>query len=187
MTSAYQLVMAAAFILAFCYFMAAGARTFEWHVSDVAGATLGQFSHLVTGAIGTAFVSYRHQLAPMNGIAAAAILLASLLLYEWSRRTIRERRFHIAWSGEVPDTVCEAGPYAYLRHPVYLSYVLAFLALLVAFPRFLTGVIFLFNCALYAHAARSDERDLAASELKDAYAAYKARTGMFFPRWRKAT
>ena len=178
--------MVASLVLAFCYFPAAGARTFKWHVSDVTGATLGQFSHLITGAMATGFVGYRAELGTANGVAAAAILLASLLLYEWARRTIRERRFHIAWSGEVPDTVCDAGPYRFVRHPIYLSYILAFLALTVAFPTLVTGAILLFNCALYAHAARSDERDLAASALKEPYAAYKARTGMFCPRLRKA-
>jgi hypothetical protein len=39
-------------------------------------------------------------LHPANGIAAAVILLGSVSLHEWVRRTIRERRFHIAWSGE---------------------------------------------------------------------------------------
>jgi len=187
MTSVFQLVMVAALILAFCYFPAAGARTFQWHISDVTGATLGKFSLVFTGAMAAAFVGYRQPLETANGIASAAILLGSLLLYEWARRTIRERRFHIAWSGQVPETVCDAGPYAFVRHPIYLGYLLAFLALAVAFPRLLTAAIFLFNCALYAHAARTDERDLAGSALKDAYAAYKARTGMFFPRWRRGS
>ena len=79
--------------------------------------------------------------------------------------------------------MCASGPYAFVRHPVYLSYMLAFLAMPVAFPMIATATIFLFNVALYVHAARDDERSLAASELGEAYADYRQRTGMFVPRW----
>jgi len=186
-TSVGQMILILGFILVFGYFPTAGARTFERDESDVKGATLAQFSFLVTGAIGTALLSYRQVLYPVNGVAAAVILLGSISLYEWARRTIRGRRFHIGWSGDVPDAVCGAGPYAFVRHPVYLSYMLAFLAVPIAFPRLSTLAVFLFNVALFAHAACDDERSLAASELKSAYAAYKERTGMFIPRVRRAS
>lgn len=175
------------FILVFGYFTQIGASTFEHDESDVKGATLAQFSFLITGAIGTGLLSYRQVLHPLNGVAATAILLASVSLYEWARRTIRGRRFHIGWSGDVPDAVCDSGPYTFVRHPVYLSYMVAFLAVPVAFPRLPTLAIFLFNVALFAHAARDDERSLAASELQQAYAAYKERTGMFIPRMRRTS
>ncbi len=187
MTSLAQMLLVLGFILVFGYFGAAGASTFERDESDVKGATLGQFSFLVTGAIGAGMLSYRQVLHPMNGVAAATVLLGSVTLYEWARRTIRGRRFHIGWSGDVPDAVCDSGPYAYVRHPVYLSYMLAFLALPIAFPRLATLLIFLFNVALFAHGARDDERSLAASELKQAYATYRERTGMFIPRMKRAS
>ena len=72
-----------------------------------------------------------------------------------------------------------------MRHPVYASYLLAFLAMPVAFPRLAMLAIFLFNAALFIHGARSDERSLAQSPLKDEYAAYRRRAGMFFPRLRR--
>jgi len=185
-TSISQLLLVLGFILVFGYFAAAGATTFERDESDVKGAMWGGFSLFVTGAIATALLSYRQILHPLNGIAAAIVLLASFSLYEWARRTIRKRRFHIAWSGEVPEAVCASGPYAFVRHPVYLSYILAFVAVPTAFPMPVTLAILLFNLVLYVHAARDDERSIDASELKHAYAAYKARTGMFFPRIRRA-
>ena len=185
MTSVGQVLLVFGFILAFGYFTAAGATTFEWHVSDVKGATWGQFSLLVTGAIGTVALGYSQPLAPVNGAVAAFVLLCSVSLYEWARRTIRERRFHIAFSGEVPEAVCDSGPYAYVRHPVYLSYLLAFLALPIAFPRLPALAVLLFNLGLYVLAARDDERSLAESDLAESYAAYRVRTGMFVPLLRR--
>jgi protein-S-isoprenylcysteine O-methyltransferase Ste14 len=172
------------FILVFGYFAAIGATMFERDESDVKGAMWGGFSMLVTGSIAPAMLSFGQPLRPLNGIAAASLLLLSVALYEWARRTIRDRRFHIAWSGDVPEAVCAEGPYAYVRHPVYLSYLLAFLAVPIAFPMLATLAILAFNLALYVHAAHDDERSLARSGLGEAYAAYKRRTGMFFPRLR---
>jgi protein-S-isoprenylcysteine O-methyltransferase Ste14 len=82
----------------------------------------------------------------------------------------------------VPEALCDEGPYRYIRHPIYLSYALAFLAVLVALPHWITALTFLFNFALTVGAARSDERVLAASALAADYASYRERTGMFLPR-----
>ena len=81
----------------------------------------------------------------------------------------------------MPETLCDEGPYRYIRHPIYLSYVLAFLAVLIALPHWITALSFLLNFALSVGAARSDERVLAGSALAADYAAYRERTGMFLP------
>jgi protein-S-isoprenylcysteine O-methyltransferase Ste14 len=96
-----------------------------------------------------------------------------------------DRRFHIAWSGDVPEAVCEAGPYGYVRHPLYTSYILAFAAMLATVPSPWTLAIFAINLGLFVHAARDDERSIAASALAAKYAPYRQRVGMFFPRLRR--
>ena len=169
--------------LSFYYFVLAGERTFERSPSDDLGSGLGQFSFLVTGTLGTLFLGFRATVPAWNAVASGALMICALGLYEWARHVIRGRRFHIAWSGDVPEELCEAGPYRLVRHPVYASYVLAFAAQFVALPSIWTAVIFLFNAGLFAHAARDDERALAASDLADDYASYRKRTGMFVPRF----
>ena len=52
-----------------------------------------------------------------------------------------------------------------VRHPLYLAYLVAYLAVLVALPHWLTAVVFLGTCALFVHAARHDERQIAGSAL----------------------
>jgi protein-S-isoprenylcysteine O-methyltransferase Ste14 len=69
-----------------------------------------------------------------------------------------------------------------VRHPLYVAYLLAFLAALVALPHWLTAGIFLVTCVLFVHAARHDERQIAASALAADYAVYREHTGMFLPR-----
>jgi protein-S-isoprenylcysteine O-methyltransferase Ste14 len=176
--TAFLIVLA----LSFYYFILAGARTFEISPSDDLASGVAQFSFLVTGTIGTMFLGYRAAVPLGNAIGSAALLAGSLALYEWARHTIRERRFHIAWSGDVPEELCEAGPYAHVRHPLYASYILAFAAMLVALPKLATLAIFLLNVGLFVHAARHDERSIAESDLSEEYARYKRRAGMFLPR-----
>jgi protein-S-isoprenylcysteine O-methyltransferase Ste14 len=178
-----ELLLLLGFVMAFTYFMTMGAITFARDAGDDLAAGVAQFSFLVTGAIGAMVLGIRGHVALWNGIAALVLLSCSLLLYEWARRTIRDRGFHIAWSGDVPGELCAAGPYALIRHPAYLSYVLAFLALLVALPGFVSLAILLVNAALYAHAAATDERSLLASPLGQDYARYRRSTGMFLPRF----
>jgi protein-S-isoprenylcysteine O-methyltransferase Ste14 len=72
------------------------------------------------------------------------------------------------------------------RHPLYVSCLIAYLAALVALPHWLTASVFLVNIALFVHAARHDERQIAASALAADYAAYRERTGMFLPRLSRA-
>jgi protein-S-isoprenylcysteine O-methyltransferase Ste14 len=166
----------------FPYFLGAGARTFTSSGTDDAGALWAQISFMFTGALTTISLGLFVPIRLYNGIASIAILACSLTLYEWARHVIRGRSFYIAWSGDVPAALCDAGPYAYIRHPIYASYILAFLAVLVAMPTPITLAIFVFNAGLFTHAALSDERSLAAGPFAADYALYKNRTGMFLPR-----
>lgn len=178
------LAVAFCFVVVFTYFAFAGGNAFDYDEGDALPALLGQSTFLCTGAI-AAFVIGRGIVfdGPRAGL-AAVLLAAAVALYEWARRTIRGRNFHLAWTGDVPDAVCDAGPYARIRHPIYLAYMLAFFALLVAMPGPWTAAILLFNLALFTQAAFGDERSLAHSPLAEDYAAYRRRVGMFFPRRR---
>ena len=181
-----ELLLLLGFVLIFMHFTTMGGITFGREAGDDMGAGAAQFSFLVTGAIATGFLAFHRAIQLWNGISAGILLACSLLLYEWARRTIRNRGFQIAWSDRTPGELCAAGPYAHVRHPVYLSYVLAFLALLVAFPGLPALAIVLFNAALYRHAAAADERSLIASPLGNEYARYRRATGMFLPKLGRA-
>jgi protein-S-isoprenylcysteine O-methyltransferase Ste14 len=177
-----EIILVFGLAASFMYFLLAGARTFVTRPSDGLGAGWAYFSFLVTGALAVSFVGLRTTIQPLNGIASALILCCSIGLYEWARQVIWGRQFSIAWSGRVPDSVCNSGPYLYIRHPIYASYMLAFLAAFLAVPSFVLLGCVVFNTALFAHAAFSDERSLENSVLREEYARYRAATRMFFPR-----
>ncbi len=105
----------------FLYFMTAGANVFTVPKLRDNGAVLGQLS-FVSGMSCAIFMGlFRGLLLPL-ALGGFVLALSSVLLYEWSRRTVVDRNFYVGLSGEVPPAVCETGPYRYVRHPFYLSY-----------------------------------------------------------------
>ena len=169
----------------FVHFLQAGARTFHFTSGDGGpGAAVAQGAFMFGGVIPVWWLGLYQPIRLANGVAAAVVLLAAIGLYEWARHTIRGRRFGLGYGEHVPEELCEQGPYRYVRHPLYLSYVLAFVASLLALPHWITALMVLANIGLWVHAARSDEQRIAQSPLAAAYADYRTRAGMFLPRFR---
>jgi protein-S-isoprenylcysteine O-methyltransferase Ste14 len=167
----------------FIHFFYAGARTFYADSrEDGPGPAISQGAFFFGGLLPIWLLGLYQPIHLPNGIVAACLLATSIALYEWARATIWGRRFGIGWGQHVPEELCELGPYRRVRHPLYLSYLLAFAASFVALPHWITGSMVLASIALFTHAAQSDERRIAESPLAGQYAEYRQRVGMFFPR-----
>ena len=165
----------------FPYFMSAGANIFTVPKLRDTGAVLGQFSF--ASGMACVFVMGLFYGLWLPAVVCGAILaLGSLLLYEWTRRTAVDRHFYIGLAGEVPPALCDAGPYRYSRHPFYVSYMLAFVGVAVAFPSLIVSGVCVLNIGLFVYMALDDERVLLASPLGADYRQYKVRVGMFLPR-----
>ena len=102
---------------------------------------------------------------------------------EWTRRTVIDRNFYVGLSGEVPGALCEAGPYHYVRHPFYLSYMTAFVAAAVAFPSLIVSGVCALNIGFFVYMAFDDERVLLRSAIAADYRNYGVRVGRFVPRF----
>jgi protein-S-isoprenylcysteine O-methyltransferase Ste14 len=165
----------------FLYFMTAGANIFTVPKLRDNGATLGQISFL-SGMVCVLFMGLFYGLRVPLAVCGAFLALSSLMLYEWTRRTVIDRNFYIGLSGEVPGVVCDTGPYRYVRHPFYLSYMVAFVAVAVAFPSPIVAVVCVLNIGLFVYMAFDDERVLLASAMAADYNHYKMRVGMLLPR-----
>lgn len=115
--------------------------------------------------------------------AAALFLYAlSLGLFWWSIAVNRPRPLTIAFSPDAPRHLVTAGPYAYIRHPLYLSYMLCWIAGTLATGQMLLIPTVVAMGWLYHRAALAEERKFAASPLGMDYAHYAERTGRYFPR-----
>jgi len=171
----------------FVHYMVAGRRTF--YSADFEyerGAQVGQVSFLVCGMMATWWVALHVTMRLVNGVIAAVVLTAAVSLYEWARQTIWGRRFGLGWGDQIPEELCDQGPYRLVRHPIYLGYMLTFVAIVIALPHWLTAASCALNIAIFTYAAFDDERRIAGSAISADYAAYRRRTGMFLPRFNRA-
>lgn len=182
MRVAIHLVLVLWMAIPFPYFMTAGANIFTVPKLRDNGAMLGQIS-FISGMVCVLVMGLFYGLLVPAAICGAILALSSVMLYEWSRRTVVDRNFYIALAGEVPPAVCDAGSYRYVRHPFYLSYMVAFVAVAVAFPSLMVAGVCLANIGLFVYMAFDDERVMLGSTLGADYKSYKMRVGMFLPRF----
>lgn len=117
-----------------------------------------------------------------RALAAIAALAAASALFLWAAWTNRARKLALAFSDATPEHVQTSGPYRFVRHPFYASYLLAFAggALAAGTPWLLPAVAA--GAVTYWRAARGEEEAFRRTPLADAYRLYAARVGMFVPR-----
>ena len=180
-TSIPQLLLAVVMALPFIHFLYAAMRTFVLPDALDGASQLSQLS-FISGAVVALTNATAVTVAPGNAIAAGALMLVAVALYEWARGTIRGRKFHIIYSDRVPEALCTDGPYRYVRHPLYASYITAFIAVFVLRPTLLAAVVLVLNLVFFTYGAVRDERALESGPVAGDYVAYKARVGRFFPR-----
>ena len=172
-------------IAPFLWFILMARRTFLVPASGAPGMFLGGVS-ITSGLVLGVTVGEHASYVPVLWAAGAILAVCSVTLYEMARRVVTGRGFCSLMSGVVPEAICTRGPYRYIRHPVYTSYILAFLGLLVAYPGLPTALVFAANLAFFLYTAADEERTIARSSIGNAYASYKHVTGMFLPRLRHA-
>jgi protein-S-isoprenylcysteine O-methyltransferase Ste14 len=167
----------------FPYFISAGANIFTVPKLRDTGAVLGQISFM-SGMLCVIVMGVFYGLLLPAALCGCVLALCSVVFYEWTRRTVVDRNFYAGLAGEVPPSVCDVGPYRFVRHPFYLSYMLAFIAVAVAFPSLIVAAVCAVNIGLFVYMAFDDERVLSFSRLAEDYNHYKTRVGMFLPRFK---
>jgi len=87
----------------------------------------------------------------------------------------------VLYEAQREHRVADSGPYASIRHPQYVAFVLVMFGFLLQWPTLITLVLFPILLVVYARLARHEERD-ALAEFGDAYRRYLERTPAFIPR-----
>jgi protein-S-isoprenylcysteine O-methyltransferase Ste14 len=89
----------------------------------------------------------------------------------------------VLYAAQHTHTLAVTGPYARVRHPQYVAFVLIMFGFLLQWPTLVTLGMFPILVYMYVRLARREERDVAA-EFGEEYARYAAKTPAFFPRIR---
>jgi protein-S-isoprenylcysteine O-methyltransferase Ste14 len=89
--------------------------------------------------------------------------------------------WRVLYTAQARHELATGGPYASIRHPQYVGFILVMLGFLVQWPTILTLAMFPILVWMYVRLARSEEREVAA-EFGDAYRRYADRVPAFVPR-----
>lgn len=87
----------------------------------------------------------------------------------------------VLYKAQRTHQLASSGPYAYLRHPQYVGFILIMIGFLVQWPTIITLIMFPILVVMYLRLARREEQE-ALAEFGEAYAHYAAHTPAFFPR-----
>jgi protein-S-isoprenylcysteine O-methyltransferase Ste14 len=114
----------------------------------------------------------------------SALLIGSFVLF-W--RTIQESKkaqLLAAFDENLPHGLLTSGPYRYVRHPFYTSYILHWVGWAIAAWNIWAIVPAVAMVITYWAAARDEENKFSRTEMSQAYKDYRSRTGRFFPKLR---
>ncbi|MBL8596500.1 MAG: isoprenylcysteine carboxylmethyltransferase family protein [Devosia sp.] len=115
-------------------------------------------------------------------LVALALEAASLWLFFRTIAASRDGALHFAFDTENPVSLVTAGPYRHVRHPFYTSYLIFWTGLAIGTWSPWAIPVLVLMTVLYTVAARGEEAKFARTGMSEDYAAYRARTGMFWPK-----
>ena len=128
------------------------------------------------------FLVWTQDQASQAQVIGIAIEVAGAALFWAAISASRKARLRAAFDEVHPHGIVTGGPYRYLRHPFYASYLIFWSGWAIAAWSAWTLLPVATFAIIYAVAARAEEKKFSATPLAREYEAYKSRTGFFWPR-----
>ena len=94
--------------------------------------------------------------------------------------------WNVLYHAQRRNALATSGPYARIRHPQYVAFVLILLGFLLQWPTLLTLVMFPILLVMYGRLAVNEEAEMR-KRFGAAFEAYAAHTPRFVPSWRTRT
>lgn len=135
---------------------------------DVFSHEAGHLWHTLLGMTGQAHLDPLHILSELLIFGGLILLAAS---------------WEVLYRAQQTKTPATTGPYAWVRHPQYLAFIVIMLGFLVQWPTLPTLIMFPVLVWMYVRLARKEEQE-ALEQFGDTYVRYAAVTPAFLPRWR---
>lgn len=89
--------------------------------------------------------------------------------------------WRVLYSAQCKHKLATTGPYARIRHPQYVAFVMIMFGFLLQWPTIVTLIMFPILTYMYVRLARIEEKE-AYAEFAEEYSKYAANTPAFFPR-----
>ena len=90
--------------------------------------------------------------------------------------------WRVLYKAQHSGALAQTGPYARIRHPQYVGFVMIMIGFLFQWPTLLTLAMFPILLIMYWRLALKEEREVEA-QLGDVYRSYAAQVPRFIPRW----
>jgi protein-S-isoprenylcysteine O-methyltransferase Ste14 len=139
--------------------------------------------------VGLAWLGVSPRLRGLGGVVAVDIagmilLVGSIAMMAATMATNRVplALWHQDGTKNQPRQIVTYGPYRWVRHPFYVSFILLTLGAALVTRDAITAAAFPLALLSLDWTVRNEEQKLLASPLGDEYGAYRARTGRFMPR-----
>lgn len=113
---------------------------------------------------------------------ALALFVVSGGIFFWALHESRAARLKLALDPDGPTSVLATGPYRYVRHPFYTSYIIYWLACAIATGHPLNIAFLVVMTATYIYVASGEERSFQDTPHAAAYAKYRETAGLFWPK-----
>ena len=110
------------------------------------------------------------------------LLAASFVLFWITIKESKQAALLAAFDEKNPHGLLQTGPYSYVRHPFYTSYLMQWVGWAIASWTVWAIIPVVFMTVTYWLAARDEEKKFATTAMADEYAAYSGKTGRFFPK-----
>ncbi|WP_245494697.1 isoprenylcysteine carboxylmethyltransferase family protein [Mesorhizobium sp. M4B.F.Ca.ET.017.02.2.1] len=121
---------------------------------------------------------------PLAKIVGLAIQLVSSALFWWAISRSRKARLRFVFDADNPHGLVTDGPFSYIRHPFYTSYIIFWAGWGIATWSIWAVVPVAGIFVLYLIAALDEEKKFSRTDLAGAYEAHRKQAGLFWPRLR---
>jgi protein-S-isoprenylcysteine O-methyltransferase Ste14 len=126
----------------------------------------GHLWWMMTGRHGNPHLAFPH-------LASIAFIFGGFYLLSKS--------WHVLYDAQRKGQLATTGPYAKVRHPQYVAFVIIMTGFLLQWPTLVTLVMFPILVGMYVHLARQEEHD-SETRFGQAWLDYAARTPRFVPK-----
>jgi protein-S-isoprenylcysteine O-methyltransferase Ste14 len=105
-------------------------------------------------------------------------LLSNLLIF--GGFILLSAAWKVLYDAQRTKTLATTGPYAYVRHPQYVGFILIMLGFLFQWPTLITLIMFPILVTMYVKLAHREEKEVL-EEFGEKYRRYMISTPAFFP------
>ena len=137
---------------------------------------------VLASAILLTYLSLRHTQSVIANSIGSGLMLASLVLFWITIRESSRNKLLAVFDEGLPHGLITTGPYRFVRHPFYSSYILLWIGWAVAAWHLWAIVPVATMVTTYWAAARDEEYKFSKTDMSVRYKEYKTRTGRFVPQ-----